>query len=296
MVAHAAVSVDDDLAPRDARVAHRAADDEAAGGVDHPLHIRRAQLGGNDLVDDLFVDGVAQLVGCDAVVVLGGDDHRADLVRPAVLVLDRHLALAVGAQPRQPAPARVGEAPGQLVRERDGQRHQLRRLVAGVAEHHPLVARALLLAGAGVDAHGDLGRLLLHRHHHSAALRVEAQRAVVEADARDGAAGDGRVVEPGVGGDLAEEDDEAGLDRGLEGDAAALVLAQALVEHRVGDLIADFVGVAFGDRFRGEERVAKLHGCCPQPGLSRPAWNVKGRAGCSPGPALSIGIAATGAL
>jgi hypothetical protein len=52
-------------------------------------------------------------------------------------------------------PARaLRKAPHQLVRHHDGQRHQFVGFVAGVAEHHALIARA-----AGIHAHGDVGRL-----------------------------------------------------------------------------------------------------------------------------------------
>ena len=39
---------------------------------------------------------------------------------------------------------------GELVRQRDGQRHELGRLVAGEAEHHALVAGALGVEGVVV--------------------------------------------------------------------------------------------------------------------------------------------------
>ena len=65
---------------------------------------------------------------------------------------------------------------GEPVGERDRQRHQLLSLGGGVAEHHPLVAGTglvgvvvgALLAGllGGVDALGDVGRLLVHALEH----------------------------------------------------------------------------------------------------------------------------------
>ena len=63
-----------------------------------------------------------------------------------------------------------GELGRHLVREPDRHGHEGVGLVAGVAEHHPLVAGADLVvgvAGAGlllgrlVDTHGDVGRLLV---------------------------------------------------------------------------------------------------------------------------------------
>ena len=47
-----------------------------------------------------------------------------------------------------------------------------------------------------------------------------------------------------VGRDLAGDDDEAGVDERLAGDAAVGVVAQDGVEDAVGDLVGDLVGVA----------------------------------------------------
>ncbi len=69
---------------------------------------------------------------------------RTALGTPHV-VLDRHLGLAVGSQVGQlTALPDLRQAPRQAVGERDRQRHELGRLAAGEAEHHPLVAGAQL--------------------------------------------------------------------------------------------------------------------------------------------------------
>ena len=60
---------------------------------------------------------------------------------PVPLVADRNLALAVRPQVVEDAAlADLGETAGQGVCQRDRERHQLLGLLAGVAEHHPLVA------------------------------------------------------------------------------------------------------------------------------------------------------------
>ena len=43
--------------------------------------------------------------------------------------------------------------------------------------------------------------------------------------------------------------DEAGRGRGLAGDTAVGVLLENRVEHRVGDLVADLIGMTLGHRF-----------------------------------------------
>ena len=141
-------------------------------------------------------------------------------LRDAVLVLDRHLRLAVGAEVRQRAVlADLGEPLGQPVREPDRHRHEVIGLVAGVAEHHPLVARADLVVVVTVaaaqlerlvDALGDVGRLLVDRGDDAARVAVEPVRRVRVADPANRVADEARDVDVGVGADLAGDDDHAG--------------------------------------------------------------------------------------
>ena len=145
----------------------------------------------DDVLDEVGLD---HRVDVDARAVLGRDEHGREPLRLAVLVLDRDLGLAVGPQVRQHAGlADLGEPVREPVREPDRHRHQVFGLVAGVAEHHPLVAGAdlvVVVAGAGplldglVDAHRDVGRLLVDRRDDAAGVAVEAERLAVVADAR----------------------------------------------------------------------------------------------------------------
>ena len=80
---HPAVAVDDDLAPGEAGVAHRAAGDEPAGRVDVHDRVRLAQLRGDGRQDDRFDDLRAQALDADVRIVLGGDDHGLDPDRDA---------------------------------------------------------------------------------------------------------------------------------------------------------------------------------------------------------------------
>ena len=118
----------------------------------------------------------------------------------------------------------------ELVREHDRQRHQLRRLVGRVAEHHPLVAgadpvervvvaRVVLHLEGGVDALRDVGRLLVERDDDAAGLGVEAVLGARVADRGDPLAHEPRDVDVRLGRDLAGDDDEAGRDERLAGDA-----------------------------------------------------------------------------
>ena len=198
--------------------------------------------------------------------VLRRDQELLDRDRPAVDVADRDLGLAVGAQVgERPVVADGGELLGELVGERDRQRHQRGGLVARVAEHHSLVAgpgdvELVVVGRVGprlvglVDALGDVRRLLVDRVEHGARVGREAELGVDVADLADRLAGDLLDVDVGVGRDLAGDDDEAGVHERLARDPAERVLGQHGVEDAVGDLVGDLVGVTLGHRL-GREQV-----------------------------------------
>ena len=154
------------------------------------------------------------------------------------------------------------------MRQVDRQRHQLGRVVAGVAEHQALVAGALLveqvadLAGAvlvrGVDALGDVGRLRADGDRDTAGAAVEALLRPVVADLEDGLAHDPRDLDVGRRRHLAGDVHEPGRDHRLDGDARLRVVGEEGVEDRVADLVADLVRVSLGDGLGREQPCGHL--------------------------------------
>ena len=211
--------------------------------------------------------GRSVAVDADARAVLRRDEHGVEPHRHAVLVLDRHLRLAVGAEEVDDALlAHLGEPLGQRCASQIGIGMSVVGLVARVAEHHALVAGADLVvgvAGAGpllerlVDTHRDVGRLLVDRDDHAAGLAVDAERGVGVADLADRVAGEAREVDVRLGADLAGDDAQTGRDQRLARDAAVRVLGQDRVEDAVADLVRHLVGVALGDRLRRERVLAQ---------------------------------------
>ena len=144
------------------------------------------------------------------------------------------------------------------MRQVDGGGHEGGGFVAGVAEHHPLVAGADLvqflvgdLAALGfervIHAEGDIGALAADGGKDRAGVAVEALVAAVVADFLDHLAHEIVEVDKGAGGDLAENHDKAGLGGGFACHAAAGVLLEAGIQDGVADLVAEFVGVPFSD-------------------------------------------------
>ena len=264
----AAVGVDDDLAPREPGVAIGTADVELAGRVDVPARIlgdpaRRQRLA------HVRLDQLAHLVrrhGFDEVLVR--DHDLGDAGRLAVLVAHRHLALGVGPEDGLLAgvPRLRDEAQDQVaVVER--RRHQLGGVLAGVAEHDALVARALILVAAAVDALRDVSRLGMQQHLDVALVPVEA--ILLVADVLDGEARD--VSHPIPGNDvgaarLARDHDLVGRCQRLAGHAQLPgvhtgdgPLAKEQVDDLVGNAIADFVRVPLGNRLAREQKRLAQH-------------------------------------
>ena len=220
--------------------------------------------------------GLEQRLDVEALAVLRGDEDALDLDGPlaAVLVdLVAHgdLGLAVRPQVRKHVRlAHLGEPLADPVGERDRERHQLLGLGARVAEHHPLVAgagaverivvaRVVLHLVGGVHALRDVGRLLVDRDDHAARIGVEPVLGTVVADLAHLRADEARDVDVRLRGDLAGDDDEAGRDQRLAGDAAFAVVAEDGVEDGVRDLVGDLVRMALRDGFRGEREAVRRH-------------------------------------
>ena len=154
--------------------------------------------------------------------MLSGNQHCFQRSGDAVGVIERDLGFAVWTQVRKRAVfADRGEALCQTMRQPNGERHQVGSLVACVPEHHSLVAGALrvefgidVVFGAGlerlVDAHGNVGRLLVDRHDHCARMSVETFVAVVVANVVHRGANQLGDVDIGRGGDLARNNHQTG--------------------------------------------------------------------------------------
>lgn len=230
------------LRPVRPHVAHRAADLEAAGRVDQQAVALGVQLDAVvqerlqlRLHDELADVGCQQRVEVDVGGVLRGDDDCVEAGGLVTVVLDGDLGLPVRAQVRDGAVlADLGEAAREPVRQVDRERHELGRLVAGVAEHQPLVARTLpvqlvpffTFGGTSdpmlvrrVDTLRDVGRLGADGDGDSAGGAVEALLGGVVADLQDLLAHELRDRRVGLGRDLTGDVHEAGGDQRLHGDA-----------------------------------------------------------------------------
>ncbi len=265
VTSHAAVSIDDDLAPCESAIAHGTADNKASCGVDVIEDLGGEQVGGDDFFDDFFDDAFADGFVADVRAVLGRDHDRGDFFGFAVFVADGDLGLSVGSEEGEGSVfADSGELFGEAMGEVDGHGHEDVGFVASIAEHHALVASALFFVEARtfIDTLGDIGALLVHRDEDSASLVIEAFVGVIVADFFDGVACDFLEVEGGFGGDLTCDHDQAGVEESFACNTTAGIVFEAGIKDCVRDLIRHFVGVAFGDGFGGKEKIL-VHSCLP---------------------------------
>jgi len=185
--------------------------------------------------------------------MLGRHDDGIDPHRPISLVFHRNLGLAVGAQVGEGSlRPHLVEATGQPVCQRDRQGHQLRCLVAGKSEHHPLISgtdRLDLLFGHPpfpffqrcVHPHRDVGGLFVDGRQHRAGIRIKAVFGTGITDFPDGFPDDFRNIDITGGGNLAGNQHQSRRHRCFTGDPGIGILGQNGVQNRVGNLITDFV-------------------------------------------------------
>ena len=258
MAAHSTVGIDDDLAPGEAGIPLRPADDDPAGGIDQEFRLVGQQFRRQLLANDFADEEIAKLLVLHFRGVLRGNDHIRDADHVEALINHRDLRLRIGPQPADLAAlADAGQSAPQSMGKHDRRRHEFRRLVTGVTKHQSLVARTLLgvalaFGRGGVHALSDVRRLRGDDVLDENAVRVKDVVIVHVADLANGIAHDLDVVELGLGGDFTADDDDITLGVGLAGDTAVLVLTDAGIEHGVGDGVTDFVGVTFTDGLGGK--------------------------------------------
>src|SRR5581483_5407175 len=108
-----------------------------------------------------------------------------------------------------------------------------------------------------VDAHRNIRRLLVDRDAHAAGLGIEADGRAGIADFAHRLARELWNIDVRFGGHFARDVDLPGNGKRLDRDAGVGILFEQRIEHRVGNLIRELVGMPFGYRLAGEEALVR---------------------------------------
>ena len=125
------------------------------------------------------------------IVVLGGEDDAVDalgLVSLRILHGDLRFGVRTQVGHFLALLADGGEFLHEAVGQFDGQRHVVVHFVAGIAEHHALVARTLIFGSRTFNALVDVRRLAMDGGDDTARLEIKLVVALSVADALDSAA------------------------------------------------------------------------------------------------------------
>ena len=126
--------------------------------------------------------------------------------------------------------------------------------MAGIAEHHALVSGAVVKLAVVlslrlkrfVNAESDVGGLFVNVRDYAAGFAVKAVLCPVVADLTDDVSCDLGNIDIAARADLAHDVDKPRGSRGLAGNSAVGVLLKYCVQHRIGDLVADLIGMSLG--------------------------------------------------
>ena len=182
-----------------------------------------------------------------------GDHDVFDFHRLAVAIFYGHLGFAVGPEKISfAALANFREVVHQAMGHLNWKRHQLRRFIARVAEHHTLIAGALLFVQTFAFSHAlrDIGRLLLDRGQDGASMPVESHGGIGVTDLTHHFAHDIDVTHFCAASNLAGNDYHAGLGETFAGYSAVRISRQMGVQDRIRNLVAEFIRMTLGNRFR----------------------------------------------
>src|SRR5947209_16265789 len=97
MTGHATIGIDDNLAPGQASIAHRAASDKASGGINEDSGVAVEHMGRDGGLNNMLDDIIANLLWIHIVRVLRRNDHRINPDGTSIFILNGHLTLAIWA-------------------------------------------------------------------------------------------------------------------------------------------------------------------------------------------------------
>eukprot|EP00043_Microstomoeca_roanoka_P004758 m.51645 g.51645 ORF g.51645 m.51645 type:complete len:302 (+) comp12638_c1_seq1:377-1282(+) len=264
----ATIGINNNLTASQTSITLGTTNDEAARRVEVENSVLIKEVGGNNGLDNLFLEVRTELLVCDIWGVLSGDDNGVDAERNAgtviELVLDGDLCLGIGTSPGESAiTTAISQAAVKSMSQLAGQWHAFGGLICSITKHNTLITSAnvldVLTTTVLVHTLRDIRALLLNGDEHVAGLVIKTFLVRVITNLLDAAADNLLVVNVSAGSNLTKDHNHTSLASGLASDAGLRVLLEASVEDGIRHLIADLVGMAFADRLGGEEESVVIH-------------------------------------
>ena len=196
--------------------------------------------------------------------MLCGNNHGVDSNHAVVIIFYGNLGLSVRTEVAQSS---VFPNLCQLQRQHMSQcnrhRHQFFGFVAGKTEHHALVSgagKSVLITALSffhfqrfIYALCDVRGLLFNRNQNGTSVSVEAYIAAVVTDIGNHLPNNAFYIGGAGGGNLTEYHYETGLYHGLACNVCPRVFFQNSIQDGIGNLVADFIRMSFGNGFRGKK-------------------------------------------
>ena len=255
----AAIGIHDNLSACQTGVTHRAADHKSACRVDVIFCVFIQQGGRDYLLDNIFNNILFNLAMLHIGIMLRGHNNGIHSYGCIVLIFHCHLCLAIGAQICQCTVfTHLCQSSCQLMGQGNRQGHQLLCFIAGKAEHHALIAgtcikfaviRACFVFQRMVNAQCDIGGLSVDSGQNGAGFAVEAVFCSGVADFCQGFSDDFFNINISLCCNLAHNHNHACCGAGFAGNTGIGVLCQKCVQHAIGNLVTDFIGMSLCNRF-----------------------------------------------
>ncbi|TSC97675.1 MAG: Uncharacterized protein Greene101449_1111 [Candidatus Peregrinibacteria bacterium Greene1014_49] len=248
MASVAAVGIHDDFSARKSAVTRGATDHKTSGRVDVKDSFCIDVVLADRCNNVTFNISANLLVGNSFGVLCRNNDtthaHRAAIIA----IFHGHLTFAIRTQEADfLVLARFGKTLCEFVSECNRQRHELRRFITGESEHEPLISSALFFIAVRfrIDPEGNICALCPHADNDSAGLVIESIDGIVIANFTDSFAGNSCDIDVSRCTHFSGNNNKAGGCKALAGDVCVRVLTQRVIENGIGNLIAEFIGVAF---------------------------------------------------
>ena len=268
------VGVHQNLAPGQPGVSLRPAHREPAARIDEIPRVVIQQPRRHNRTDNVF-DNIApnlapERLPVSIILMLRTDHHRIHPPRLPLMVLHRHLRLAVRPQIiQQPGLPHRRQPLHQPVRQIHRKRHQPVGFVAGKTHHHPLVARPRRSSRVRRAAPpflqrrrhpaANIRRLLANVSQNAARIPVNPVSNIGIPNLPHHPPGNVVKVERRLGSDFPGDHHQILGSHRLAGDPAPRIPPQRGIQHRIRNLVAQLVRVTLGHRLRGKQVLGRCH-------------------------------------